>query len=41
MITKIEFYIGKEDCYDFGIISEEGKKIDNYFANGTLVKSSY
>ena len=40
-LMKIETYTGKEDCYDFGITSEEGIKVDNYFANGTLVQGSY
>lgn len=40
-ITKVEAYKGKEDCYDFEIISEDGIKVDNYFANGTLVQGSY
>ena len=40
-LTNIEEYTGKEDCYDFEIVSESGIKVDNYFANGTLVQSSY
>ena len=39
-LTKIETYIGNEDCYDFGIVDKEGNRVDNYFANGTLVQSS-
>ena len=40
-LTNIEEYTGKEDCYDFEIVSETGIKVDNYFANGTLVQGSY
>ena len=40
-VIEIEEYTGKEDCYDFEIVTENGIKIDNYFANGTLVQSSY
>ena len=40
-LTNIEEYTGKEDCYDFEIVSESEIKVDNYFANGTLVQSSY
>ena len=40
-LINIEEYTGKEDCYDFEIVSESGIKVDNYFANGTLVQSSY
>ena len=40
-LTNIEEYTGKEDCYDFEIVSETGVKVDNYFANGTLVQGSY
>lgn len=41
VITKIETWEGLEDCYDFEIISEEGERVNNYFANGTLVQGSY
>lgn len=40
-VTKIETYTGKEDCYDFEITSKDGIKVNNYFANGTLVQGSY
>ena len=36
----IEEYKGLEDCYDFEIESNEGKKVNNYFANNSLVQSS-
>ena len=39
-ITKITTWTGLEDCYDFAVIGEDGKKVNNYFANGTLVQSS-
>ena len=39
-LIEIEEYTGKEDCYDFAVTSAEGKAIDNYFANGTLVQNS-
>lgn len=29
-----------EDCYDFGIVAKDAKKVKNYFASGTLVESS-
>lgn len=40
-LINIETYNGKETFYDFEIISEEGKTIDNYYANGILVHSAY
>ena len=40
-ITKITPYSGKEDYYDFQVISRDGKVINNYYANGTLVQGSY
>ena len=40
-ITKIKTYKGKEDFYDFSIITEEGKIATNYYANDTLVEGSY
>lgn len=40
-VIEIEEYTGKEDCYDFEIVTENGIKIDNYFANGTLVQGAY
>ncbi len=40
VLASIEEYKGKEDCYDFAIVSKDGKVIDNYFANGTLVQNS-
>ena len=39
-ITKIESTSGEEDCYDFAIQTKTGEKIENYFANNTLVQSS-
>lgn len=40
-ISKIELWHGLEDCYDFEILSNNGIKINNYFANETLVQGSY
>ena len=40
-LVGIKPYVGKEDFYDFEIISKDGKKVDNYFANGALVQGSY
>ena len=40
-ITKIELYNGKEDFYDFMVVSKDGKVVDNYYANGILVHSAY
>lgn len=40
-IIKIETYSGQEDFYDFMVISSDGEKVDNYFANGILVHSAY
>ncbi len=40
-LTNIEEYKGLEDCYDFAIESKDGQKVNNYFANGTLVQGSY
>lgn len=40
-ITNIELWNGLEDCYDFEILSENGTKTNNYFANGILVQGSY
>ena len=40
-ITKIVPYSGKEDYYDFQVISKDGKQVNNYYANGTLVQGSY
>lgn len=40
-LTNIEAWSGLEDCYDFEIRTKDGKLVDNYFANGTLVHSSY
>lgn len=40
-ITKIETYNGKEDFYDFKVVTKEGKIVDNYYANGILVHSAY
>ena len=40
-LTKIESFQGLEDCYDFEIIGVDGQKVNNYFANGTLVQGSY
>lgn len=39
-LAEIEIFTGKEDCYDFSIIAEDGSKVENYFANGVLVESS-
>ena len=40
-LVKIEEFTGVEDCYDFVIEAVDGKIINNYFANGTLVQGSY
>ncbi len=40
-IIKIETYQGKEDFYDFAVLSKDGEQVDNYFANGILVHSAY
>lgn len=40
-IANIETYTGKEDFYDFSVIDENGKLVDNYYANGMLVHSAY
>ena len=40
-ITKIEKFNGLEDCYDFVVRGKDGKIVNNYFANGTLVQGSY
>ncbi len=40
-LVKIEAYTGKEDFVDFEVVSLEGKQVDNYFADGTLVHSAY
>ena len=40
-LTEIDVYTGIENCYDFEIISEDGIKVNNYSANGTLVQGSY
>lgn len=39
-LINIETSIGEEDCYDFMVVDKQGNRIDNYFANGTLVQSS-
>ena len=39
-LKDIEEYKGLEDCYDFKVETKDGKEIDNYFANNTLVQSS-
>ena len=39
-LISIEEYNGLEDFYDFEIESNDGKKINNYFANDSLVQSS-
>ena len=40
-LVEIKPYVGKEDFYDFEIISKDGKRVNNYFANGALVQGSY
>lgn len=40
-IVNLKTYQGKEDCYDFVIEKENGKKVNNYYANGTLVEGAY
>lgn len=40
-IIKIENYFGKEDFYDFKVVTWDGKNVDNYYANGILVHSAY
>ena len=40
-LVSIESFEGKEDCYDFVIKGENGERVDNYYANGTLVQGSY
>ena len=40
-IIKMESYTGLEDCYDFAITTKDGKIINNYYANDTLVQGSY
>lgn len=39
-ITKIETYNGKDDFYDFAVLTKDGERADNYYANGILVQSS-
>lgn len=39
-LTKIEEHTGLEDYYDFGIVDQNGKNVENYFGNGTLVQNS-
>lgn len=40
-ITKIETYNGKEDFYDFKVVTKDGEVVDNYYANDILVHSAY
>ena len=40
-LISIKKFTGVEDCYDFAIETMDGKIINNYFANGTLVQGSY
>lgn len=40
-LINIETYTGKENFYDFKVKTEDGKEVDNYFANGILVHSAY
>ena len=40
-IKKIQTYKGNEDYYDFKVITDDGKTVNNYFANGVLVEGSY
>ena len=40
-LINIETYTGKESFYDFKVKTEDGKEVDNYFANGILVHSAY
>ena len=40
-LINIETYTGKDNFYDFKVKSEDGKEINNYFANGILVHSAY
>lgn len=37
-ITDIEKWSSTEECYNFIVINEQGEKIYNYYANGTLVE---
>lgn len=41
VLKEIKTFIGNQNCYDFEVIGENGEKINNYFANGTLVQGSY
>lgn len=40
-LTKIEPSTGKEDYYDFQVMTADGNIVNNYFANGVLVEGSY
>ena len=40
-LTKIEPSHGKEDYYDFQVMTADGNIVNNYFANGVLVEGSY
>ena len=40
-LVSIEGFEGLEDCYDFVVKGKDGKIINNYYANGTLVQGSY
>lgn len=40
-IVEIKTYTGKEDFYDFQVITADGKFAKNYYANNTLVEGSY
>ena len=40
-LVSIESFEGLEDCYDFVVRGIDGKIVNNYYANGTLVQGSY
>ena len=40
-LTKIEPSHGKEDYYDFQVMTTDGNIVNNYVANGVLVEGSY
>lgn len=40
-LSKISPYNGKEDFYDFKVLSKNNKVINNYFVNGILAQASY
>ena len=40
-IIKITLFNGREDYYDFQIKGQDGKLVNNYYANGILVEGTY